>query len=136
MVHGKSGMKLEAYKFGLYLIIPITASLTFNEPKVQRWAADYFQFLKYPANPNTNLMEEFEELVKKRDLEKQQRKAYAEQIQKLQESAQQSRIAAAARDADNERSGWFSWMRLRRGRSGATEQTGESTEVEQAIKRT
>ena len=110
MVHGKAGMKLEAYKFGLYLIIPITASLTFNEPKVQRWAADYFQFLKYPANPNTNLKEEFEELVKKRDLEKQQRKAYAEQIQKLQESAQQSRIAAAARDADNERSGWFSWM--------------------------
>ncbi len=114
MVHGRAGMKLEAYKFGLYLIIPITASFAFNEPTVQRWAADYFQFLKYPANPNTNLKEEFEELLKKKELEKEQMKAYAEQVQKLQESAQQSRIAAAAKEAEGKRAGWFSWMRLRR----------------------
>ena len=126
MVHGRAGMKLEAYKFGLYLIIPITASFAFNEPTVQRWAADYFQFLKYPANPNTNLKEEFEELLKKRQLEKEQMKAYAEQVQKLQESAQQSRIAAAAaKEAEGKRAGWFSWMRLRRGKEGLKEEANQ-----------
>jgi hypothetical protein len=126
MVHGRAGMKLEAYKFGLYLIIPITASFAFNEPTVQRWAADYFQFLKYPANPNTNLKEEFEELLKKRELEKEQMKAYAEQVQKLQESAQQSRIAAAAaKEAEGKRAGWFSWMRLRRGKEALKEEANQ-----------
>lgn len=116
MVHGRAGMKLEALKFGIYLFIPITASLAFNEPNVQRWAADYFQFLKYPANPNTNLKEEFEELLKKREKEKEQREAYAEQMKKLQESAQRSRLDSAAEAvAMRQSSSWFSWRRLRKG---------------------
>ena len=114
MVHGRAGMKLEAWKFGVYLIIPISASLAFNEPKIQRWAADYFQFMKYPANPNTNLREEFEELVKKREKEREQRKLYAEQVRKLQESAKESRLATAAVEEEAKRRGWFSWLRLRR----------------------
>ena len=46
MVLGKAGMRLEAYKFGLYISVPILASIIFNEPEVQRKCADYFQFLK------------------------------------------------------------------------------------------
>ena len=66
MVLGRAGMKLEAQKFAVYLSIPIMASLAFNEPTVQQWAADYFQFMKYPSNPKTNLMKEFEQLQRER----------------------------------------------------------------------
>jgi hypothetical protein len=123
MVHGRQGMRLEAWKFGVYLIIPISASLTFNDPQIQEWAADYFQFLKYPANPNTNLKGEFEELLQKKQVEKEQRRLYAEQVQKLHDSAQASRLELAARDAaDEERRklGWFSWLRFRRGNTSAS----------------
>mmetsp|Transcript_9313 Transcript_9313/g.13222 ORF Transcript_9313/g.13222 Transcript_9313/m.13222 type:complete len:115 (+) Transcript_9313:89-433(+) len=114
MVHGRQGLKLELGKFGVYLAIPILASVAFNEPKIQRVCADYFQFLKYPANPNTRLKEEFEELVQKRDLEKKQRQEYAEQIQKLQESAKRSRIEADGQVNSETRKGWFKSL-FRRG---------------------
>jgi hypothetical protein len=114
MVLGRQGLKLEVWKFGVYIIAPIGASLTFNDPRVQSYCADYFQFLKYPANPNTNLKEEFEELQKKREVEKEQRMEYAKQVRKLQESAQRRRLEEATRNT--ERKGWFSWMRFRRKR--------------------
>ena len=117
MVHGRQGMRLEAWKFVVYLSLPIGASLTFNEPRVQRFCADYFQFLKYPANPNVNLREEFEELAKKREIEREQRKAYTDELKKMQESAaEKRRLREAAVAADNERkkNGWLGWMRLRR----------------------
>mmetsp|Transcript_9786 Transcript_9786/g.13795 ORF Transcript_9786/g.13795 Transcript_9786/m.13795 type:complete len:113 (-) Transcript_9786:240-578(-) len=91
MVLGRKGLQVEAWKFGVYLMIPITASAAFNYPEMQQYWADYFQFLKYPANPNTNMKEQFEDLQKKREEEKEQRRAYQEQIRMLQESAQQSR---------------------------------------------
>ena len=65
MVLGKAGLRLEAWKFAVYITVPIFASVVYNEPELQRVCADYFQFMKYPANPNTNLREEFEELSKK-----------------------------------------------------------------------
>lgn len=129
MVHGKQGLKLEAFKFGIYILIPVSASLTFNDPRVQRWAADYFQFLKYPSNPNTNLKQEFEELLKKKQEEKEQRRIYTEQLQKLHESARASRLALQVDSSTGSGSGsssmqqeqegaksqtrrsWFSWMR-------------------------
>lgn len=118
MVHGRQGLKLEAFKFGVYLIIPISASLAFNDPKVQQVAADYFQFLKYPANPNTNLKEEFEELVKQKQIEKEQRRLYAEQMKKLQESAQSSRLENELKlKQEGTKRGWFSWLRRNRNTS-------------------
>mmetsp|Transcript_4605 Transcript_4605/g.6002 ORF Transcript_4605/g.6002 Transcript_4605/m.6002 type:complete len:122 (+) Transcript_4605:198-563(+) len=115
MVHGRKGLQLEALKFALYLALPITASVTFNDPRVQRFAADYFQFLKVPANANVNLREEFEELAKKRRLEKEQRQAYAEQVRKIQESAQQRRERLRDTEQTQKRGKtWFNWLRFRR----------------------
>jgi hypothetical protein len=37
MVLGKAGLRLEAQKFIVYLLIPITASVAYNEPSVQKW---------------------------------------------------------------------------------------------------
>ena len=120
MVLGRKGLILEAKKFALYISIPIVASVMFNDPDVQRICADYFQFMKYPASPNTNLREEFERLSKQRELEKEQRKEYAEQVQKLQESARRSRegreaALAAEVEEQSQRRGWFRWLRFRRG---------------------
>jgi hypothetical protein len=98
MVLGKQGLRLEAWKFSVYLVIPIVASVAFNNPERQKYWADYFHFLKYPANPNIGLKEEFEELRKKREQEKQQRQEYAEQMKRLHQAAKRSREAAAERD--------------------------------------
>lgn len=114
MVHGRQGMKLEAFKFSVYILIPVGASLTFNDPNVQRWAADYFQFLKYPANPNTNLKGEFEALVEKTRKVKEARREYAAQMQKLQEGAQKRRIEEQLAESESaKKKGWwrFHWLR-------------------------
>jgi hypothetical protein len=107
MVLGKQGMRLEAMKFSIYISIPVIASIMFNSPSTQTYWANYFQFLKYPANPNTNLREEFEELQKKRDLVREQRKEYAEQVKILQESAQRSRANALAAAEAEKNKGWL-----------------------------
>lgn len=118
MVLGRKGMRLEAYKFGLYISVPIFASITFNQPEVQKWCADYFKFLTYPANPNTNLREEFEQLAQQRALEKEKRAKYAEEVQRMQDNARISREGreAALKAADENESGpqggrwgWLRW---------------------------
>lgn len=120
MVLGRAGLRLEAQKFALYLIIPITASIVYNEPTVQRWAADYFQFMKYPSNPKTNLKEEFDQLQKEREQEKIQeeknkesRKVYMEQLKQL--NAVRSALDTPSPELNVEKRGWFSWLRGRRG---------------------
>ena len=116
MVHGRQGFKLEAFKFGVYIFIPIIASLGYNNPTVQQTCADYFQFLKYPANPNTRLKEEFEEMVRKRELEREQRKQYMEQLRGLNESAQRSTNLTTSNIQENQQvktGGWFGWWRSR-----------------------
>ncbi|KAL9179917.1 hypothetical protein ACHAXT_007887 [Thalassiosira profunda] len=121
MVLGRAGLRLEAQKFAVYLLIPITASLAFNEPTVQKWAADYFQFMKYPSNPKTNLKDEFESLKKEREEEiawerkmaekrEKGREEYRNQLKQL--SAARGGGQAAGDDAEpSQRRGWFGWMR-------------------------
>ena len=116
MVHGRQGFKLEAFKFGIYIFIPIIASFGFNNTTVQQTCADYFQFLKYPANPNTRLKEEFEDIVRKSELEKEQRKKYLDQLRELNESAQRSTNLTSnnhleKKDYQSKTGGWFRWWR-------------------------
>lgn len=109
MVLGRQGLRLEAWKFGVYLIVPIVASVVFNNPERQRYWADYFQFLKYPANPNTNLKEQFEDYQQQFQKEKEQRQAYLEQMRALQESAKKSRQREEEAAAAKAKSTWFGW---------------------------
>lgn len=124
MVLGRAGLKLEAQKFGIYLMIPIVASIAYNEPTVQRWTADYFQFMKYPSNPKTNLKEEFEQLQKEREQEKIQeeknkesRKVYMEQLKQL--NAVRNALESPEEQTKEVKRGWFSWFRGRRGNEPA-----------------
>lgn len=116
-------MKLEAQKFAVYLSIPIMASLAFNEPTVQQWAADYFQFMKYPSNPKTNLMKEFEQLQRERKEEiEEERRMQEKRIKGREEYLAQMKLLNSSRGGNatgssnpdstsNTRSGWFGWMR-------------------------
>lgn len=125
MVLGRAGLKLEAQKFGIYLMIPIVASIAYNEPTVQKWAADYFQFMKYPSNPKTNLREEFEQLQKERQQEKIQeeknkesRKVYMEQLKQL--NAVRNALESPEQQTTEVKMGWLSWLRGRRGNEPAS----------------
>lgn len=122
MVLGRAGLRLEAQKFAVYLSVPILASLAFNEPSVQRWAADYFQFMKYPSNPKTNLKKEFEELQREREEEMRMQE---KRIKGREEYLAQMKLLNASRGGEetgdnnmeasnNSRSGWFGWLRGRR----------------------
>lgn len=119
MVLGRAGLRLEAQKFAVYLMIPITASIAYNEPAVQKWSADYFQFMKYPSNPKTNLKEEFEQIrkereeeINQRDKNKESRKVYLEQLKQL--NAARSPMETTDTQINDEKKGWFSWLRGRR----------------------
>mmetsp|Transcript_8384 Transcript_8384/g.18785 ORF Transcript_8384/g.18785 Transcript_8384/m.18785 type:complete len:139 (-) Transcript_8384:1173-1589(-) len=122
MVLGRAGMRLEGQKFALYLLVPITASLAFNEPTVQKWAADYFQFMKYPSNPKTNLKDEYESLRKQRDEEIEWEKKMAEKRGKGREEylsqLKQLSTNRGGGDSDgvnnaesSQRKGWFGWLK-------------------------
>jgi hypothetical protein len=110
MVKGRAGLQLEAWKFGIYLGIPIVASMGFNSPTVQAWAADYFQFLKYPANPNTNLKGDFEAFQQEYEKTQKQREEYRAQVRKLAERVegkQEEIIIISPAGDDTKKRGWF-----------------------------
>lgn len=84
---------------------------------MQRWSADYFQFMKYPSNPKTNLKEEFEQLQKEREEEKLQKeknkesqKVYREQLKKLN-AVRTSLELPPEQQPKTENRGWFGWLR-------------------------
>mmetsp|Transcript_22374 Transcript_22374/g.51600 ORF Transcript_22374/g.51600 Transcript_22374/m.51600 type:complete len:107 (-) Transcript_22374:75-395(-) len=106
MVLGRQGLWLEGWKFGLYLLVPIVASVAFNDPDRRLYWADYFQFLKYPSNPNTNMKEQWETFQRQQELEKQQREEYRAQLESLQERAKQSRLRM---EEEKSKKGWFTW---------------------------
>jgi len=105
--------------------------------KTNNRAADYFQFMKYPSNPKTNLKDEYEALKKQRDEEMEWEKRMAEKRESGREEYKkqlrliQASSGATARggggggvgddadDANNNtsepsrRKGWFDWFRGR-----------------------
>ena len=129
MVLGRAGMRLEAQKFALYLMVPITASLIFNEPAVQKTAADYFQFMKYPSNPKTNLKEEFESMTREREEEIEWEKRMAEKREKgreqyvnqLKQLSSSSSVLHTDTAELNGKRGWLEWLRAWKRKSNGNE---------------
>jgi hypothetical protein len=105
MAKGKGGFTLEAYKFAIYLIIPIGASWYYSDPTRQKESIDYWQFVKYPANPVTGLVED----VRKYKDQEKQRQVYREQLEQLNQQAE--RMKAIEPIDDNAKKGWFAWLR-------------------------
>lgn len=109
MAKGKTGLWIEGWKFSLYLAMPLFASWWYNDPERQKRAVDYWKFVQYPPNPNTDMRKQIAEMQK----QKEQREAYRQQMRELNERAKESR-AAAKREAEEaaaataEKKGWWS----------------------------
>lgn len=130
MAKGRTGFYLEGYKFVIYLGIPIMASWYYNDPVRQKKAADYWQFVTYPANPNIRVKEQIEEMAKKAAAEKEQRRAIQEQLESLNQQAVKSRVFEKEQQKSNDSSatkindsggGWRRWFGL-----GKKKNTSES----------
>jgi Pet100 len=91
MVHGRPGLYLEAWKFSVYIAVPIVASVYYSNPETQKYWADYWQFVKYPENPNTNVKEQIEALIQERKRQEAQGQVYREQLKQLHVSADRSK---------------------------------------------
>ena len=102
MVKGRGGMYLEAWKFGVYVSIPVIASAYFSNPETLKQQAEYWKFIEYPENPNTNVRQKIQKLVKEKEDQKEQRAEYQRQIQELQRSAQRARARATSLDDDDD----------------------------------
>lgn len=83
MAKGRQGFMLEAWKFSVYLIVPIFASVYYSQPQRQKEAADYWKFIQYPSNPNVNMKQKIEELAASQE----QRMIYRDQLQTLHQRA-------------------------------------------------
>ena len=90
MVHGRQGYYLEAWKFSLYVALPIVASVHYSNPETNKYWADYWQYIKYPENPNTNVKEKIQKLIDEKESNREQLRAYQQQLQRLQEAAERS----------------------------------------------
>ena len=100
MVKGRAGYILEGWKFAVYLMIPLAASAYFNNVENQKRAADYWQFIKYPENPDTGWKERIELMV----AQQSQRQAYREQMEQLNRSANPND------DEAKKAKGWRRWI--------------------------
>ena len=109
MAKGKTGLWIEGWKFSLYLALPLLASWYYNDPSRQKASVDYWRYVQYPANPNTDMRKQIADLQK----QKEQRAAYQQQMRELQERAKQSREAseAAKKETGAMSGGWLPWRR-------------------------
>jgi hypothetical protein len=119
MVKGRNGLYLEAWKFSVYISVPIIASVYHSNPENQKYWADYWQFIKYPENPNTNVKQKIQELAQARQEQRQQSLAYQQQLQALQQSAERSAKFSSNETLSDgnvvDRTQTSSWLRRIRG---------------------
>lgn len=116
MAKGRQGFLLEGWKFGIYLLVPITASIYYNNPENQKKSADYWQYVKYPPNPSTGWKEQIELLQS----QQKQREIYRQQLQELNESSMSKPSTAGSElgedndtdDAQGNRWRWLRWIGL------------------------
>ena len=106
MVKGRQGLFLEAWKFGVYITIPVVASVYYSDPENQKYWADYWHFIKYPENPNTNVKHKIQELAEKKEKQQEQRRIYQEQLRALQQVAERAESFKEESQMKNPTSWW------------------------------
>jgi Pet100 len=112
MAKGRQGFLLEGWKFAIYLLIPITESMYYNNPENQKKSADYWQYVKYPANPSTGWKEQIELMQS----QQKQREVYRQQLQHLNDSSTSKAVTACAENDMEDLKGnswrWLRWIGL------------------------
>jgi hypothetical protein len=76
----------------VYLAVPVGAAAYFGDPANQRRHAEYWSYVRYPANPSVGIADQVKELHKQRA----QREEYRRQLQDLDRRARLSSGDAAA----------------------------------------
>jgi Pet100 len=113
MAKGRQGFLLEGWKFAIYLLVPITASIYYNNPENQKKSADYWQYIKYPANPSTGWKEQIDLMQS----QQKQREVYRQQLQQLNDISSQSSVDSCETDDDDDETKnnhwrWLRWIGL------------------------
>jgi hypothetical protein len=54
----KSKTKIEYWKFGVYLTVPVVASFVYGDPEVMTWLINTLSFVQYPATRNLKYRDE------------------------------------------------------------------------------
>lgn len=108
----RGNFPIEIWKFSVYLIVPLVASIYIANPKNQKQNAEYWKFVQYPANPTTGIKDNILEMQKNQQkLEQVRQELRAMDLQnelEVQEELEQSKE-------------WFWkrwWVRLRKNGSG------------------
>ena len=111
MAKGRQGFLLEGWKFAIYLLVPITASIYYNNPENQKKSADYWQYVKYPANPSTGWKEQIELMQS----QQKQREIYRQQLQQLNDSTTSNAVTCDKElnesDMDTDKGSRWRWLR-------------------------
>lgn len=127
MAKGRQGLYLEAWKFGVYISIPVIASAYFSDPNTIKEQAEYWKFIEYPENPNTNVRQKIQKLAKEKEQQREQRMAYQRQLQALQSSAARS-SSMSDNEEEEDLSGrrlswWRRWFGRGRGEDSAKQES-------------
>ena len=77
-----------------------------SDPENQKYWADYWQFIKYPENPNTNVKHKIQELAEKKEKQQEQRRIYQEQLRALQQAAERAESFKEESQMKNPTSWW------------------------------
>lgn len=118
---GRPRFFLESWKFAVYISLPIICSLYYDNPERQKKAADYWGYVKYPANP-ASMKEQIEQAA----ATQKQRQAYREQLQELNRSANRRIDEHQQEEEEPEKKAWLRWIDgLRRGKSNSED--GDAT---------
>ena len=93
---------MEAWKFAIYLSAPLAASAYYNNPDRMKKAAEYWQFVQYPANPVTGLREQ---IVKAQE-QSESREEYRKQLELLHKGAVAPTTTESSDSATRETGFW------------------------------
>ena len=116
MVAGKAGgFRLEAFKFSVYIALPVTATYLCNDPERVRWMIDYFKYIKYPPSSTSQMDEPLADQInrefKRRAGNREAMTGYREQLRSLDDlEGQRKARAAGLLDEVSGNKGWLSWF--------------------------
>ncbi|KAG5188333.1 hypothetical protein JKP88DRAFT_234345 [Tribonema minus] len=126
MVLGRAksqGYRLEAFKFSLYLIVPVVATVVYNSPENMRALLQRYKFVEYPPEgPKLPTGDEMNDMIR----EGEKRQTYLKEQLAQRAAAQDAGPAAgqspsvAVVDSNNTGGGKRWWQVWRRGGGGSS----------------
>jgi hypothetical protein len=106
-VGGRGSFSMEAWKFAVYLLVPIGASVYFSNPGTMKQTAEYWKFIEYPANPNVGLKDEIIAAQKQWQLHNE---AYQKSLAELKEANKKRKPIEEENEIERPPGFWRRWF--------------------------